>query len=57
MTFKKFNILLILTDGDINDMQETINELKISTTLPVSVIIVGVGNDKFEKMHEIDNTG
>jgi len=45
---------LILTDGDIHDMPETKRSLVKSSHLPLSVIIVGVGNDDFSKMVELD---
>jgi len=36
--------MLILTDGYINDIDTTIDELVLSSTHPISFIIVGVGN-------------
>ena len=52
-----YNILLILTDGDIHDMDQTKMELIKASKLPLSVIIVGVGNENFEKMHDLDCDG
>ena len=49
-----YNILLILTDGQINDMQETINALVEASFLPISVIIVGIGNGNFKNMDILD---
>jgi vacuolar-type H+-ATPase subunit F/Vma7 len=40
---QKYTILLIITDGIINDMQQTINEIVKGSVLPLSIIIVGVG--------------
>jgi vacuolar-type H+-ATPase subunit F/Vma7 len=40
---QKYFILLIITDGIINDMQSTIDQIVRSSGLPISVIIVGVG--------------
>ena len=52
---QKYNILLIITDGIINDMQKTIDQIvRGSSSLPVSIIIVGVGNDDFESMDILD---
>lgn len=45
----KYNILLMLTDGAISDMQDTIYQLVIGSSLPLSVIIVGIGNDNLKK--------
>ena len=47
---QKYNILLILTDGAIMDMQQTIDELVAASDLPLSVIIVGVGDADFGAM-------
>jgi len=44
---QKYNILLLLTDGEVTDFEETSNEITGSCYLPMSVIIVGVGNDDF----------
>lgn len=45
---QKYNILLILTDGTIMDEQETIDQIVAASGLPLSIIIVGVGEDDFE---------
>ena len=34
---------MIITDGIINDMQATIDEIVRGSSLPLSIIIVGVG--------------
>ena len=39
-----YQILMIFTDGNINDMQETIDELVKASYLPLSVVIIGIGN-------------
>jgi hypothetical protein len=46
--------LLILTDGEIHDMPETIRCIVDSWDLPYSIIIVGVGEENFEKMTILD---
>ena len=51
---QKYNILLIITDGQITDMQETIDEIVYGTELPLSIIIVGVGNANFDAMDVLD---
>ena len=50
----KYHVLLILTDGVINDMRETIDALVDGSFLPLSVIIIGIGNDHFKEMIELD---
>jgi len=49
-----YNVLLILTDGVVNDMQKTIDSLVSASKLPLSVIIVGIGNANFTKMEFLD---
>lgn len=50
----KYYILLITTDGLINDMQDTITEIVKASSLPLSIIIVGVGNEDFTAMEILD---
>ena len=45
---------MIITDGIINDMQKTIDQIVRGSTLPLSIIIVGVGSDEFESMEILD---
>ena len=49
-----YNICLILTDGVINDMDKTIDEIVSASDQPISIIIVGVGNADFEQMEALD---
>lgn len=51
---QKYQVLLILTDGVINDMQETIDEIVRGSSLPLSIIIVGIGNADFTAMDMLD---
>lgn len=46
----KYLVLLIITDGAIHDMEPTIQLLVDSSELPLSVLIVGVGDDDFTSM-------
>ena len=50
----KYHILMILTDGIIVDQQQTIDALVEGSFLPLSVIIIGIGNDHFQEMIELD---
>ena len=50
----EYHILLILTDGVIDDLQQTIDILVEASLLPLSVIIVGIGNADFKKMEILD---
>lgn len=49
-----YHILMILTDGQITDEQETKDTIIDSQDLPMSIIIIGVGNDDFGNMSELD---
>ena len=51
---QKYFILLLITDGVINDMQKTIDEIVRGTGLPLSIIIVGVGKEDFQSMEVLD---
>ena len=50
----RYHILLILTDGIINDLGPTKDILVEGSFLPLSVIIIGIGNDHFGEMVELD---
>ena len=49
-----YHILMILTDGVIDDLQQTIDVLVEASLLPLSVIIIGIGNEDFSKMEILD---
>ena len=49
-----YEILMILTDGLINDMDETVKLLIDCESLPLSVIIIGIGNSDFTNMIYLD---
>ena len=49
-----YTILMILTDGIIDDMEETIDALVEASFLPISVIIVGIGDADFTNMNILD---
>lgn len=51
---QSYKFLLILTDGEIDDMQESINWIVRGTACPLSIVIVGIGNENFEKMKILD---
>ncbi|XP_053377222.1 copine-8-like isoform X1 [Mercenaria mercenaria] len=47
-------VLLIITDGVITDMPQTMQAIVNASTLPMSIIIVGVGDADFEAMNVLD---
>lgn len=50
----EYHILMILTDGVIDDMQETIDALVKGSFYPLSVIIIGIGDADFKNMEILD---
>lgn len=52
---KTYFVMLILTDGEIHDMVETKRLIVEASKLPCSIIIVGVGNEDFEMMQDLDS--
>ncbi|OAF66918.1 hypothetical protein A3Q56_05344 [Intoshia linei] len=53
--FLQYTILLILTDGLITDLQETTKKIIDMSNLPLSIIIVGLGNADFSAMEFLDS--
>ena len=53
---KMYYILLILTDGEIHDMKETIDQIAdiSNKNLPISIIVIGVGDEDFANMVKLD---
>lgn len=52
---KHYFVLLIITDGIISDMKETKHAVISASSLPISIIIVGVGNANFNRMDQLDS--
>ena len=50
----KYHVLMILTDGVIVDQNQTIDAVVEASFLPFSLIIIGIGNDHFQEMIELD---
>ncbi len=51
---QNYTMLLILTDGKVEDMIRTKNALVAAAREPISVVIVGVGDADFSSMEELD---
>lgn len=49
-----YSVVIVLTDGNIHDMQMTKTLLVQMSKMPFSAVIVGVGNGDFEDMEELD---
>ena len=50
----EYQVLMILTDGMIDDLQDTIDALVEGSFYPLSIIIIGIGNADFSKMEQLD---
>ncbi|XP_076131671.1 copine-9-like isoform X1 [Alosa pseudoharengus] len=54
MEGSQYFVLLIITDGVISDMVQTKEAVVNAASLPMSIIIVGVGPAEFDAMEELD---
>ena len=52
---KQYFVLLIITDGIITDMDSTKAAIIEASVYPMSIIIVGVGNEDFGAMEDLDS--
>ena len=50
-----YSILLIITDGIVTDMEDTKTAIINASGLPLSIIIVGVGDEDFSQMKQLDS--
>ena len=49
-----YHILLMITDGELDDLDETIDLIIEGSRLPLSILIVGVGTERFLNMERLD---
>lgn len=54
MKMDMYHILMILTDGVIHDMKETIDNIVKLCAFPVSIIVIGIGDADFQNMEILD---
>jgi hypothetical protein len=54
---QRYTTLLILTDGAITDVGETASQIIQASGLPISIVIVGVGQADFGNMDRLDGDG
>lgn len=52
--FQQYFILLIITDGEITDLDQTRQAIVNASKLPMTIIIVGVGEADFKAMEFLD---
>ena len=51
---QNYSVLLILTDGVITDMKQTVNEVVRAADFPMSIVVVGIGEEDFGLMKMLD---
>ncbi len=51
---QRYQILMLLTDGVLDDLEASIDEIVRKNDMPLSIIIVGVGSADFSKMEVLD---
>jgi len=51
---QRYHILTIITDGEISDMENTKRAIINACDIPLSIIIIGVGQGNFDSMIELD---
>jgi len=53
----KYTVLLLLTDGQANDIDASVRAIVEASSSPLSIIIVGVGGADFSAMEFLDSDG
>lgn len=51
---REYNILLLFANNDITEEKEFINNIIFSSSLPISIVIVGLGKGPFTKLEKIE---
>jgi hypothetical protein len=52
---QSYKVLLILTDGEVSDMELTKRAIHTASDAPLSIVIVGIGNADFGMMNALDD--
>jgi len=50
----RYTVLAIITNGEANDMKDTIEAIQDASKFPLSIIFIGVGNYNFENMEKLN---
>ncbi|RYE84491.1 MAG: hypothetical protein EOO65_02170 [Methanosarcinales archaeon] len=54
---QRYTVLLLITDGQSNDLDATVRSIVDASVLPLSIVIVGVGGADFSAMEFLDGDG
>ena len=52
-----YDVVIIITDGECHDMEETSRLLVSLSGMPFSAVVIGVGDGDFQKMEVLDADG
>ncbi len=52
---KVYSLLVILTDGDIQDQQACVDRIVECSTEPISIVIIGIGLSNFSKLEYLES--
>lgn len=53
--YKIYTLLVILTDGDVSDQQATVDKIVECSVYPLSVVLIGVGQNNFEFLEYLES--
>ena len=54
---REYHVVIIVTDGNCHDMEETKRQLVALSGMPFSGVVIGVGDGDFEQMEILDADG
>ncbi len=52
-----YYVLLLISDGDLSDYNETVDLIIKASALPLSIITIGVGHSDFDYLQKLDSDG
>ena len=52
---QQYHILIIIADGEVQRVKDTADAIISASNLPLSIIIVGVGDGPFKQLEDFDN--
>lgn len=53
--FKIFTVLVILTDGGIDDLQDTVDKIVECSNFPLAIVFVGIGSGDFSDLEYLES--